>query len=110
VRGVSAASNVPPSSNGQPSRDERKRLEAEERRRKRAADALQSRIDALESQIADREQAIKELEASMAAPGFYDDRESSQPVIERHQALMWEVGDLMHKWETLQETLAKEGG
>ena len=31
----------------------------------------------------------------MAAPGFYDDREAAKPVIDRHQALMWEVGDLM---------------
>jgi hypothetical protein len=23
-------------------------------------------------------------------------------VIDRHQALMWEVGDLMHQWEELQ--------
>jgi ATP-binding cassette, subfamily F, member 3 len=92
------------STNGQPAdRDERKKIEAEERRRKRAADALQAQIDALEGRIAEREQAIKDLEASMAAPGFYDNRETAQPVIDRHQALMWEVGDLMHQWETLQE-------
>ena len=39
----------------------------------------------------------------MAAPGFYDDRTASQPVIDRHQALMWKVGDLMHQWEELQK-------
>jgi hypothetical protein len=38
----------------------------------------------------------------MAAPGFYEDRAAAQPVIDRHQALMWEVGDLMHQWEELQ--------
>jgi ATP-binding cassette, subfamily F, member 3 len=92
----------------EPSRDDKKRLEAEERRRKRAADALQSQIDALEARIADREQAIKELEASMAGPGFYEDREASQTVIDKHQALMWEVGDLMHQWETLQEQAASK--
>jgi ATP-binding cassette subfamily F protein 3 len=112
-----------PSSNGQPkpkpqapaqpvaqpqekSREERKAIEAEERRKRRAADALQSKIDTLEQQIADRENAMRELEASMAAPGFYDSRETSQPVIDRHQALMWELGDLMHQWEELQEALA----
>ena len=42
----------------------------------------------------------------MAAPGFYDDREAAQPVIDRHQALMWEVGDLMHQWEELQAATA----
>ncbi len=112
-----------PSSNGQPkpkpqaaaqpvaqpqekSREERKAIEAEERRKRRAADALQSKIDTLEQQIADRENAMRELEASMAAPGFYDNRETSQPVIDRHQTLMWELGDLMHQWEELQEQLA----
>ena len=41
----------------------------------------------------------------MASAGFYDNRETVQPVVDRHQALMWEVGDLMHKWEELQRTL-----
>ena len=39
----------------------------------------------------------------MAAPGFYDTRGAAQPVIDRHQALMWEVGELMHQWEMLAE-------
>ena len=38
----------------------------------------------------------------MSAPGFYEDRVGAQPVIDRHQALMWQVGDLMHQWEELQ--------
>jgi ATP-binding cassette subfamily F protein 3 len=86
-----------------PSRDARKLAAAEARRRERAAKELQDRIAALESRIADREKAIKELEAAMAAPDFYRDREAAQPVIDRHQALMWEVGDLIHQWEALQE-------
>ena len=45
---------------------------------------------------------LKELEAAMAAPGFYDDREASGAAVARHQALMWEVGDLMGQWEALQ--------
>jgi len=44
----------------------------------------------------------------MSAPGFYDDREKSQPVVERHQSLMWEVGDLMGQWEALQEHVAEQ--
>ena len=40
--------------------------------------------------------------STMSAPGFYEDRAASQPVIDRHQALMWKVGDLMHQWEELQ--------
>jgi ATP-binding cassette subfamily F protein 3 len=89
-------------------RDEKKRLEAEERRRKRANDALQAQINELEGKIADKEKAIKDLESTMAAPGFYENRDASQTVIDQHQALMWEVGDLMHRWETLQETLATQ--
>jgi len=38
----------------------------------------------------------------MSAPGFYDTREAAEPIITRHQALMWEVGDLMNQWESLQ--------
>ena len=45
---------------------------------------------------------MKELEAQMSTPGFYDDRDGSRAVIDEHQALMWEVGDLMHQWEELQ--------
>jgi hypothetical protein len=32
-------------------------------------------------------------------------RDAVQPVIARHQALMWEVGDLMNQWEALQTEL-----
>jgi hypothetical protein len=44
----------------------------------------------------------------MSAPGFYDNRESSKAVIDRHQALMWEVGDLMSQWEALQSHAAEQ--
>jgi hypothetical protein len=46
---------------------------------------------------------VKDLEKAMSAPGFYDNHETSKPVIDRHQALMWEVGDLISQWEALQE-------
>jgi ATP-binding cassette subfamily F protein 3 len=82
--------------------EERKRAEAEERKRERARKTLLNRIADLEARIADRERQIKEIETAMSAPGFYDDRDASKPVIDRHQALMWEVGDLMNQWEALQ--------
>jgi hypothetical protein len=44
----------------------------------------------------------------MSAPGFYEDRAASQDVLTRHQALMWEVGELMHQWEALSEMLGQE--
>ena len=92
-----------PEPRAQESREDRKRAEAERRKQQRAQDALRKRIADLEGRIADREAHIKELEASMATPGFYDDRDASKQVIDRHQSLMWEVGDLMAQWEALQE-------
>jgi ATP-binding cassette subfamily F protein 3 len=80
---------------------EKRRADSDARRASRAADLHRKKIEGLEAKIAEREQAIKELEASMAAPGFYDDRDAARPIIDRHQALMWEVGDLMHQWEEL---------
>jgi len=74
------------------------------RRVERAAKAHQARIADLEERIASCEATIKQLEADMARPGFYDDRAAAQPVIDRHQGMMWQVGDLMHQWEALQTT------
>ncbi len=85
------------------SREARKQQEAERRKRDRANQALQKRITDLESRIAEREAMVKELEAMMATAGFYDDRQGAKQVVDRHQALMWEVGDLMAQWEALQE-------
>ncbi|MGH9371820.1 MAG: ABC-F family ATP-binding cassette domain-containing protein [Vicinamibacterales bacterium] len=101
---VHAQASTPSKPQAQLSYDQRKRQEAEARRDKKAADARRRRIEELEARIADREQAIKDIETSMSAPGFYDDHETAKPVIDRHQALMWEVGDLMHQWEDLQLT------
>jgi ATP-binding cassette subfamily F protein 3 len=88
-------------------REERKRADAERKKKQRATEALQKRIADLESRIAEREAQVKELEATMASPGFYNNLESSKPVTDRHQALMWEVGDLMAQWEALQEHAAE---
>jgi uncharacterized coiled-coil protein SlyX len=93
-------------------REERKRADAEARKKQRADEARLARIDALEARIAETETAIRELEQTMATPGFYDDRTAAQPIIDRHQALMWKVGDLMHQWEELQASsdLTKTAG
>src|SRR5215831_12025022 len=84
---------------------EKKRADAEARREQKVAQARRARVEELEAKIAACENAIKEIEQTMSTPGFYDDREAAQPVIERHQALMWEVGDLMHRWEELQSSI-----
>jgi ATP-binding cassette, subfamily F, member 3 len=81
--------------------EEKKRADAEQRRARKQAESRQRRIQDLESRIAEREQAIKALESTMSAPGFYENHDTAKPVIDQHQSLMWEVGDLMHQWEAL---------
>jgi len=95
------ATSAPPSDD----RQTRRQAQIESRRRDRAAKALKNKVAELESRIGACEAELKQLETSMASPGFYDDRAGVQPVVDRHQALMWEVGDLMHQWEELQGQL-----
>jgi ATP-binding cassette subfamily F protein 3 len=106
IAGYTAAGGSPrdKKKDGARSREEQKRVDAESRRRARAEQTRRSRIDQLETRIADTERAIREIEQTMGAPGFYDDRTTARTIIDRHQALMWEVGDLMHQWEELQTT------
>jgi ATP-binding cassette, subfamily F, member 3 len=83
---------------------ERKREQSEQRKRDQAAKKAQARISDLEAKIAEREQAMRDIEAAMSAPGFYDNRDQAQPMIDRHQTLMWELGELMHQWEELSKS------
>jgi len=87
--------------------DAKKRADADARKRDRERKDLQARITDLEGRITEREQEIARLEAAMAVPGFYEDREQSKAVVGRHQTLMWEVGDLMGQWEALQAHAAE---
>jgi ATP-binding cassette subfamily F protein 3 len=87
---------------GSASYEERRREEAERRKREKALKSLRSRIEDLESRIAEREARIKALEQEMSAPGFYNDHAKAKPVVDEHQSLMWEVGDLLNQWEMLQ--------
>ena len=61
-----------------------------------------ARLLELEKRVTEKEQAVKQLEARMTAPGFYDDRARAAQAAEEHQKLMWETGDLMGQWEALQ--------
>jgi ATP-binding cassette subfamily F protein 3 len=87
---------------GATSYEEKKRSDAEARRRQRAAQERATRVADLEGRIANREGRIKTLEEEMALPSFYEDRARAETVIREHQTLMWEVGDLMNQWEALQ--------
>ncbi|MBA3269056.1 MAG: ABC-F family ATP-binding cassette domain-containing protein [Acidobacteria bacterium] len=82
--------------------DDQKRDSAERRKMERARKHLRDRIVELESRIGERERDIKNLEAAMSAPGFYEHHEHAKPVLDKHQALMWEVGELLGQWEMLQ--------
>ena len=95
------AAPAPPTSRQQ-SHDDKKKADADARKRSRDVQARRARIDGLETRIAACEAAIRDTEAEMSAPGFYEDRAAAQSVVDRHQALMWQVGDLMHQWEELQ--------
>ncbi len=99
--GNTAAAGSAPKADRVADYEARKRADAEQRKRDKARKALAGRIAELEARIADREAAIKKVEAEMSQPGFYENRDVSKPVIERHQQLMWEVGDLMNQWEAL---------
>ncbi len=84
--------------------ENKKRADAESRRRRRADDERRTRIAELEQRIAALETEIKAIESQMTAETFYDDRSTADAAIARHQKLMWEVGDLMNRWENLQNS------
>jgi ATP-binding cassette subfamily F protein 3 len=83
---------------------ERKKLAAEQRKRDQRVKTIQKTISDLEARIAEREQTMREIEVAMSAPGFYENRDQAQVFIDRHQTLMWELGELMHLWEELSKT------
>jgi uncharacterized coiled-coil protein SlyX len=68
----------------------------------RALKKSKARLLELEKRITESEQAVKALEAKMAEPGFYNDRERAAKAAEEHEKLMWETGALMSQWEALQ--------
>jgi ATP-binding cassette subfamily F protein 3 len=104
------AAPAPPAATAAAGYEERKRDAAERKRRERAFAALSARIAELESRIAEREAEVKAVEAAIAAPGFYDDAAAAKPVLDRHQTLMWEVGDLLGQWEMLQAEAEEKKG
>jgi ATP-binding cassette subfamily F protein 3 len=91
-----------------PSYDEKKKADAAARRLRRADEERGRRLAELEARITEREVQIREIEAEMARPGFYDHRDQAEAKASRRHTLMWEVGDLMNQWEALQEPAETE--
>ena len=63
----------------------------------------------MEKQIAEKERAVRDVEALMASPGFYDDRARADKAVAERQGLLDEVAALMTEWESLQ-TAAEANG
>jgi ATP-binding cassette subfamily F protein 3 len=103
------ATATPPASPPPQDYAAKKRDDAEQRKRDKSRKALQDRISELESRIAETERAIKALETTMADPAFYGQHDTSKPVLDQHQALMWKVGELLGQWEMLTAELEQKG-
>src|SRR5687767_8572607 len=57
-----------PEARPEPTREDRKRIEAERKKKQRESESLQRRISELEGRIAEREAEVRTLEAAIAAP------------------------------------------
>jgi ATP-binding cassette subfamily F protein 3 len=77
--------------------------------RDREAKRMKARLADLEQRISEKEKAVRDLEAQMASPGFYEDRTRAEEAAEAHKKLMWEVGDLLSQWEALQTEVEVRG-
>jgi ATP-binding cassette subfamily F protein 3 len=70
--------------------------------REREARKAKARSAELEKRIAEKEQAVKDVEHLMATPGFYDDRTAAEKAVEDRKRLLGEVDALMAEWEAAQ--------
>jgi ATP-binding cassette subfamily F protein 3 len=77
--------------------------------REREFKRMKARLADLERRISEKEKAVRDLEARMASPGFYDDRARAEEAGEEHRTLMWEVGELLNQWEALQTEVEVRG-
>jgi ATP-binding cassette subfamily F protein 3 len=77
--------------------------------REREARKARARLSDLEKQISDKEHAVRDVEALMASPGFYDDRARADKAVAERQGLLDEVAALMAEWESLQTAVEANG-
>ena len=77
--------------------------------REREARKARARLSDVEKQIAEKERAVRDVEALMASPGFYDDRTRADKAVAERQGLLDEVTALMAEWESLQTAVEANG-
>ena len=77
--------------------------------REREARKAKARLADLERLIAEKEQAVKDIEHLMATPGFYEDRATADRSVAERQQLLGEVEGLMAEWESLQTAAEAKG-
>jgi ATP-binding cassette, subfamily F, member 3 len=82
---------------------------ADRQAREREGRKLKARIADLERRIAEKEQAVRDVEHLMAEPGFYDDRARAEEAVARRQGFLDEVAALMSEWETVQAEFDGKG-
>ena len=80
-----------------------RQVQTETRRLERRLRSLRDRISDLEQRIGKREESVRVLETDMSTPDFYSDETTAKACIDKHQSLMWEVGNLINQWEALQK-------
>jgi ATP-binding cassette subfamily F protein 3 len=90
------------------SHEEKKRVDAEARKQQKAIrpGAIASPRSKRESRDRSRDQGAR---TGDGRPRLLRRPDAAQPVLDRHQALMWQVGDLMHQWEELQSLSDRAG-
>jgi ATP-binding cassette subfamily F protein 3 len=77
--------------------------------REREARRLKRQLEDLERRIAEKEQAVRDLEHLMASPALYADRAQAEKAAADHRGLSDEVARLMAEWESLQTTAERSG-
>ena len=82
---------------------------ADRQAREREGRKLKARIAELEKKIAEKEQAVRDVEHLMATPGFYDDRARADEAVAHRQRLLDEVAALMSEWEAVQAEFDGKG-
>ncbi|MEJ2716510.1 MAG: ABC-F family ATP-binding cassette domain-containing protein [Deltaproteobacteria bacterium] len=108
LTGPTAVSEKEQPSRGKESRKDRRRREAENRKalfKQRAP--LAKEIRRIEEQLQLKDERIKEIQALMADPETYANRELILPLLEEEPALAKEIRELEARWEEFQNRLSE---